>query len=163
MSIVAYAFHKWVEGFVLALSLMKAKFSNRSFFFWNLGCSLASPLGVVLYTGVNSLAEEKMAQIGPYFNAFACGTLLYVGVTEIVPEVFECDTNKTVRKALAKFFMFNACGGCLMLFLFFTHSCEHSHTSEGGEPATCPDGSCASDGLLPSLLANIATQAGWGS
>ncbi|CAD7942800.1 unnamed protein product [Amoebophrya sp. A25] len=153
VAVTAYAAHKWVEGFVLALSLLKADFGSGSFFLFNFACSLASPLGVILYTASHAVAASQMKLVEPYFNAFACGTLLYVGVTEIIPEVFECDTAKSVRKALAKYLVFNACGGLLMLFLFFNHSCGGGDDGDGH--VHCEDGSCPPDELLPMILKRV--------
>eukprot|EP00392_Amoebophrya_sp_AT5.2_P006342 g6354.t1 len=150
-AVVALAAHKWVEGFVLALSLLKAgTCSNLKFFLLNFLCSLSSPLGVVVHTAAREFAEAGMAEWGPYLNAFACGTLIYVGVTEIVPEVFECDTAKSATKALAKFLTFVTMGAALMVFLYYFHDCDHG--SEG-----CP---CGQDSLQFIMLKELRSLRG---
>ncbi|CAD7973637.1 unnamed protein product, partial [Amoebophrya sp. A25] len=60
--------------------------------------------------------------ISPYINAFAVGTLVYVGVTEIVPEVF-VDTGR-FWKSLFKFGVMAAAGSALMWFLATFHDCS---------------------------------------
>ncbi|CAD7952563.1 unnamed protein product [Amoebophrya sp. A120] len=166
-TVVALAAHKWVEGFVLSLSLLKADFDGCKFFLLNFLCACSSPIGVIIYTAAHNVAEEQMQIIGPYLNALACGTLIYVGVTEIVPEVFECDTAKSASKAAAKFLTFVAAGAGLMVFLYYFHECDHSNSSptletgaehqetgDDGQPVWCDCSNLSQ--LLDSLLKMFA-------
>ena len=104
--------HIWVEALILSQSLMKAK---QKWMIWLAGIHMIiNPLGFVFTKYVlpaifSSPADRQMLkEKSPYVNAGAAGCLIYIAVTEIVPEVFT-DTGHKRRSAL-KFGLFFLCG-----------------------------------------------------
>lgn len=72
-----------------------------------------------------------MDSVSPILNAIACGTLLYVGLTEIVPEAFE--QTKNWLQGLMKWTLFVSCGVGMMLLVTWIHQLSpHSHCHHGG-------------------------------
>jgi zinc transporter ZupT len=149
--------HIWVETFLLAQSLLDsglpaqmsrvkksaddddvageaASVSTPGVWkFWllvSIQC-LINPMGMalamILKTTVDSIEEAE-----PYLNAFCGGTILYVCLTEIVPEAFEGDgkPGKMARKALFKMFLFVFAGAMTMIMVKFLHKHDHDHVHD---------------------------------
>lgn len=144
--------HKWIEGFVIMLSLLKEEDTvesedtntqqgdieqgnakpkkekvplMRCVIFLGL-CAMSSPIGMLINV---ILSFPQFDQASPYINAIAVGTLVYVAVTEIVPESFVDIGN--FSRSLYKFLLFCMSGAALMVFL---HFCDVDDPQKTGWP-----------------------------
>lgn len=134
--VAAVVAHKWIEGFVVMLSLLKNEDTTdgttlessdkkvektpklRIVIFMSI-VALASPLGLL----INLLfSEQHIDWVSPYVNAFAVGTLVYVALTEIIPETF-VDTGK-FGKSMFKYTLFWIAGAALMWFIWKFDTCN---------------------------------------
>jgi len=118
--VVCVCAHIWVEFFLLARSLMKANLLYSLVWIH----VIANPLGYAISRLLQNMGgnDSKLYQCySPYIDSFAAGTLVYIAVTEIVPEVFESDHGKKLRQSI-KFGVFGLCGYAV---IWLTQ--QHSH------------------------------------
>ena len=67
--------------------------------------------------GTKKFMEESNAT--PFINSVAVGCLIYIAVTEIVPDAFNDVGHKT--KSIVKYAVFVVTGGLLMVLINFLH------------------------------------------
>jgi zinc transporter ZupT len=113
--VVCVCAHIWVEFFLLSRSLMKANLLGLVWIH-----IVANPLGYGLAKMLQNVCKDTFSLYTPYIDSFAAGTLVYIAVTEIVPEVFESDHGKRGRQTI-KFSVFCA-AGAFVIWLTQQHS-----------------------------------------
>jgi zinc and cadmium transporter len=71
--------------------LIHAGFSRNKALWFNFATALTSILGVVLVLVFN----DRIETLNPYFSVFAAGSLLYIAMADMIPEVHENEHKKT--------------------------------------------------------------------
>lgn len=82
---VAIAIHNVPEGLALAIPLQALGVPNWRLFWWGVFSSLPQPLGAVFAFYFVRIAREFL----PYGFGFAAGAMIYLVLTEFVPEALE--------------------------------------------------------------------------
>jgi zinc transporter 1/2/3 len=82
---LAIAFHKFAEAFVVGVKLSRCATPTGYLIFGALCFSFVTPLGVATGTEVGALFEDALVEC--MIGAVACGTFLYVGMTEVVEDL----------------------------------------------------------------------------
>jgi ZIP family zinc transporter/zinc and cadmium transporter len=80
---VAILLHKFPEGLTIASIMLSAKFSRAAVLRASLGLGAATMLGVLVFFLLPTVSEEWLGRI----LAFSGGTLLYVGASDLIPEI----------------------------------------------------------------------------
>jgi len=130
--------HKWAAAFAITNNLTPQQLQGWVAWVLLSLFSLASPVGAGFGWLIESAADEggsPMAKlIESVLNSLAVGTLLYIGMVEVVPEEFS-----GAKHAVAKFVVFMCSAmfvfGLTLLHLKYGHSHEghdHSHSHGGG-------------------------------
>ena len=87
---IAIIAHKGFAAFALGVSLAEAQVPKNRHFGTIATFSLMTPLGILLGTLFATLFASETARVAEgLFDGLAAGTFLYVGILEIVEEVFE--------------------------------------------------------------------------
>lgn len=93
--------------------------------------ALASPLGALLGWFIDEIAEEGGSPAAKLMesilNSLAVGTLLYIGMVEVVPEEFA-----GARNATAKFLVFMCAASFVLVFTVLHLEYGHSHSAHAG-------------------------------
>jgi len=118
------ALHKWAEAFAIASELTPAQRATKLAFYLLSIFTMASPLGMVLGWAVQSSAQGNSTCefIETLLNAVAFGTLLYVGMVEVVAEEFT-----GAKNALNKFGVFIMAASLVFALTIF-HMQGHDHS-----------------------------------
>jgi len=122
------ALHKWAEAFAIASELTPAQRATNLAFYLLSIFTAASPLGMVLGWAVQSSAEKNpiFKFIEALLNALAFGTLLYIGMVEVVAEEFT-----GAKNALKKFGVFMVAAVVVLVLTIF-HMQGHDHSGHHG-------------------------------
>lgn len=96
--LVAILAHKGFAAFALGVSLVQAKVARRRVIGTIFAFSLTTPIGILLGTlAATFLGAESADGVELLFDAVAAGTFLYVGLSEILVEVFDEDVDAGKR------------------------------------------------------------------
>jgi len=110
--VVIVTAHKWAEGFAIANQLTPQQLESWTAFALLSLFSFASPIGAVIGWTIESIADEEGSSsakiVECVLNCVACGTLLYVGMVEMVPQEFCAASN-----VVSKFVVFLVTAGCV--------------------------------------------------
>jgi zinc transporter ZupT len=111
--------HIWVETFMLSGNLLKAGLTGASF--WGLASihCMMNPLGTTVALVLKNSVGPAITVAEPYMNAFCGGTILYICLTEIVPETF-CDKGN-FKRSLWKLFLFGGAGALTIVLVGVLH------------------------------------------
>lgn len=83
----AVLLHKFPEGLTIGSIMMSAGFSKRSVIRAAIGIGAATLLGSASVVVLPAVSSEWMGRI----LAFSAGTVLYVGATDLIPEINKCE------------------------------------------------------------------------
>lgn len=124
--------HKWAAAFAITNNLTPQQLSGWTAWVLLSIFSLASPIGALFGWVVESAAEaegnEFAKVVESVLNSLAVGTLLYIGMVEVVPEEFS-----GAKNAITKFVVFMASAGFVfgLTLLHIAHG--HSHGDAGDD------------------------------
>lgn len=119
----ALLFHQFFEGLALGAVAVKSNFSFKSSWHLFLTFTLSCPLGAVLGISFSSQYDEKdywTAWTLGALNAIAAGTLLHIGLVELLPEDFgeeDCQHGHLNRPHPLARLLALIVGGAIMAFL----------------------------------------------
>jgi len=86
---VAISIHNVPEGVAISIPLRAMGVSNWRLVWWSIFSSLPQPVGAVIAFGFVRLAREFL----PFGFGFAAGAMIYLVLTEFVPEALEAGEN----------------------------------------------------------------------
>jgi zinc transporter ZupT len=101
---IAILLHKFPEGLTIGSIMMSAGFSRRMVLFSAVGIGLATFIGACSFF----LLEHVDAKLAGFAFAFSAGTVIYVGASDLIPEI-----NKT-KSRLPPLLVF---GGMILFYL----------------------------------------------
>ncbi|CAD7976611.1 unnamed protein product [Amoebophrya sp. A25] len=82
--------HKWAAAFAIGTAFATAKIPEKKAYGYLSIFALSSPVGILLGMGISAIELEALQGC---VNAVAAGTLLYIGMSEIITEEFVMTTN----------------------------------------------------------------------
>ena len=84
---IAILLHKFPEGLTMGSIMMSAKFSQSAVVRSSLGLSVATLAGVLVYFVLPGISDMWLGRI----LAVSGGTLIYVGASDLIPEINKAD------------------------------------------------------------------------
>lgn len=127
--------HKWAEGFAIASQLTPEQRNGRmALVLLGIFC-MAAPIGASLGWIVDAVSEASTGDTPAFLecllNSLAVGTLLYIGMVEVVPEEFT-GTHHLRSKYLTLIVAAVVVLGLTLLHIRYGHGESHNH-AEGGD------------------------------
>lgn len=90
--------HKWIEAFVVGVSIGNAGFKRRTAFMLSVFYSVLTPVGILV--GIVAMAVSKSVIVVAMLNGLSCGSFIYIGFLEMLVSEFR-EKSKNDRRKMA--------------------------------------------------------------